>query len=90
LYVSRQRAVFVGCGVIGREVAHSALVSGIVAVYAYRGESDEAFWWLDRAYGEKDPILIHIKYSVEFDLRHAVFCASRRKMRETLATQLAL
>jgi hypothetical protein len=88
--VSRQRAVFVRCGVIGREVAHSALVSGIAAVHAHRGESDEASKWLDQAYGEKDPILFYIKYSVEFDLRYAVFCASRRKTRETLATQLAL
>jgi TolB-like protein/tetratricopeptide (TPR) repeat protein len=44
--------------------------SGIAAVYAYRGESDEAFKWLDRAYAEKDPLLYAIKYRTEFDKLH--------------------
>jgi adenylate cyclase len=30
-------------------------------IYAYRGESDEAFKWLDRAYAQKDALLHQIK-----------------------------
>jgi TolB-like protein/tetratricopeptide (TPR) repeat protein len=44
--------------------------SGIAAVYAFRGESDEAFKWLDRAYAEKDPLLYGIKFRTEFDKLH--------------------
>jgi TolB-like protein len=40
---------------------------GIAAVYAFRGEADEAFKWLDRAYDEKDALLYRIKFSREFD-----------------------
>jgi tetratricopeptide (TPR) repeat protein len=45
--------------------------SSIAATYAFRGESDEAFKWLDRAYAEKDPLLYGIKYRTEFDKLHA-------------------
>ena len=38
---------------------------GIAEAYAYRGEKDEAFRWLDRAYAQKDPLL----YLVKGDLR---------------------
>ncbi len=41
--------------------------SGFAAVYAFRGESDEAFKWLDRAYAEKEPRLFRIKFATEFD-----------------------
>ena len=44
--------------------------SGIATVYAFRGETDEAFKWLDRAYAEKDPLLYGIKYRTEFDKLH--------------------
>jgi TolB-like protein/predicted Zn-dependent protease len=44
--------------------------SGIAAVYACRGEIDEAFKWLERAYSERDPILYRIKYSREYDNLH--------------------
>lgn len=44
--------------------------SGIAAVYAFRGESDEAFKWLDRAYSQKDPLLFRINFSMEFDTLH--------------------
>ena len=44
--------------------------SGIAAVYAFRGESDIAFKWLDRAYAEKDALLYSIKYRTEFDKLH--------------------
>jgi TolB-like protein/tetratricopeptide (TPR) repeat protein len=37
----------------------------IAEAHAYRGESDEAFRWLDRAYAQKDPSL----YLVKGDLR---------------------
>jgi TolB-like protein/Flp pilus assembly protein TadD len=38
----------------------------IAQVYAFRGESDEAFKWLDRAYEQKDVSLSHIKGDVPF------------------------
>jgi TolB-like protein/Flp pilus assembly protein TadD len=44
--------------------------SGIATVYAFRGESDQAFKWLDRAYTQKDPLLYRIKFSTEFDKLH--------------------
>ena len=34
---------------------------GIAEAYAYRGEKDEAFRWLDRAYAQKDPLLYLVK-----------------------------
>jgi hypothetical protein len=33
----------------------------IAEVYAFRGQSDEAFVWLDRAYAKHDDGLIHTK-----------------------------
>jgi hypothetical protein len=33
----------------------------IAELYAYRGQSDEAMSWLDRAYAQKDPELATIK-----------------------------
>jgi tetratricopeptide (TPR) repeat protein len=39
----------------------------IANVYAFRGESDEALRWLERAYSQKDPGLIYVK--VELPLR---------------------
>jgi TolB-like protein len=48
----------------------ATLPSGIGAVYAYRGEADEAFNWLDRAFKQKDPLLSRLKYSTEFDNLH--------------------
>ena len=44
--------------------------SGVAAAYAFRGESDEAFKWLDRAYAEKDTLLHAIKYRTEFNKLH--------------------
>jgi TolB-like protein len=44
--------------------------AGIGAVYAYRGESAEAFRWLDRAYEQKDSLLYRIKFAPEFDKLH--------------------
>jgi TolB-like protein/Flp pilus assembly protein TadD len=38
----------------------------IAQVYAFRGESDEAFNWLDRAYEQKDVGLSHFKGDVAF------------------------
>jgi adenylate cyclase len=34
---------------------------GIAEVYAYRGQSDEAMHWLERAYAQKDPNLCYLK-----------------------------
>jgi TolB-like protein/DNA-binding winged helix-turn-helix (wHTH) protein/Tfp pilus assembly protein PilF len=44
--------------------------SAVASAYAYLGESDEAFKWLDRAYTEKDTLLHGIKYRTEFDKLH--------------------
>jgi TolB-like protein len=35
--------------------------SGIAEVYAFRGQSDEAMDWLERAYAQKDPSLYYVK-----------------------------
>ena len=35
--------------------------SGIAEVYAFRGQSDEAMHWLERAYVQKDPSLYYVK-----------------------------
>jgi hypothetical protein len=53
-------------------------IAGVAAAYAFRGESDEAFKWLDRAYAQKDTLLHAIKYRAEFnklhnDLRYKAF-----------------
>ena len=34
---------------------------GVAAIHAYRGEFDQAFAWLDRAYRQKDSSLVYIK-----------------------------
>lgn len=44
--------------------------SGIAAAYAFRGETDEAFKWLNRAYAQRDPLLYRIKFTTEFDNLH--------------------
>ena len=33
----------------------------IAEIYAWRGEKDQAFMWLDRAYGQRDGGLIGLK-----------------------------
>jgi hypothetical protein len=38
---------------------------GIADVYAFRGQSDEAMHWLERAYAQKDPELFRIKSQTE-------------------------
>ena len=50
----------------------------VAEVYAFRGESDEAFKWLDRAYAEKDHRLSFVKVSselkrIESDPRYKAF-----------------
>ena len=43
----------------------------IAQVYAYRGESDKSFEWLERAYKQRDPGLPEIKTDPLFkNLRH--------------------
>ena len=39
---------------------------GIARVFAYRGESDRTFEWLDRAYRERNPVLPYIKGDPNF------------------------
>ena len=51
---------------------------GIAQVHAFRGESDESFKWLDRAYAQKDAALEYIKgnpllRNLEGDLRYKTF-----------------
>jgi tetratricopeptide (TPR) repeat protein len=55
----------------------------VAEVYAFRGEKDEAFEWLERAYAQHDPGLAQMKgdpllKSLESDPRYAAFL---RKMR---------
>jgi len=49
----------------------------VAEVYAFRGESDEAFKWLDRAYEQKDSLVHGVKYSqlkkFESDARYKEF-----------------
>jgi TolB-like protein/predicted Zn-dependent protease len=49
---------------------YANIPSAVASVFAFRGESDEAFKWLDRAYEQKDPLLYRIKVSPEFDKLH--------------------
>jgi len=50
--------------------SYANIPSGLAAVYAFRGESDQAFKWLDRAYAQKDPLLYRVTYATEFDNLH--------------------
>jgi TolB-like protein/DNA-binding winged helix-turn-helix (wHTH) protein/Tfp pilus assembly protein PilF len=52
------------------KIAATVPPHGIAGIYAFRGESDEAFKWLDLAYVQKDPLLFRIKYATEFDNLH--------------------
>jgi TolB-like protein/DNA-binding winged helix-turn-helix (wHTH) protein/Flp pilus assembly protein TadD len=49
----------------------ASIPAGVAAVYAFRGESDDAFKWLERAYEQKDALLYRLKFSPEFDRVHA-------------------
>ena len=50
--------------------SYSSIPAGIAAIYAFRGESDEAFKWLDRAFEQKDSLLYRIKFTPEFNGVH--------------------
>jgi TolB-like protein/thioredoxin-like negative regulator of GroEL len=57
---------------------HAQRAYEIAGVYAFRGETDEAFQWLDRAYSQKDPYLVSIKGNpmlkkIESDPRYKAF-----------------
>jgi TolB-like protein/Flp pilus assembly protein TadD len=52
---------------LSTEAPHPYLIA---QVYAFRGESDEAFKWLDRAYSQRDPSLVFVKSQPMF--RHLV------------------
>ncbi|MBV8496830.1 MAG: TIR domain-containing protein [Gammaproteobacteria bacterium] len=65
------------------KVGAQGYASEIADVYAYRGDADRAFAWLERAYRQKDPGLYQIKSdtflgSVRNDPRYAAFL---RKMK---------
>jgi len=51
----------------------------IAAVYAFRGDADKAFEWLDRAYEQQDPGVMAIidnpfTRELQSDPRFAAFC----------------
>jgi TolB-like protein len=48
---------------LNKEGRHPYLIA---QVYAFRGQSDEAFKWLDRAYEQKDPSLVFVKSQAMF------------------------
>ena len=55
----------------------------IAEVHAFRGDKDEAFAWLERAYAQRDPGLTEMKgdpllRSLEDDPRHAAFMKKMR------------
>jgi TolB-like protein len=51
--------------------SYGYIPSGVAGIYAFRGESNEAFKWLDLAYAQKDPLLFRIKYSWDFNNLHS-------------------
>ena len=53
-------------------VAKSAapLAYRIAAVYAWRGEKDQAFEWLERAYRQRDGALAGVKMDLLFESLH--------------------
>ena len=68
---------------LGREQDSNAALAGLIAkyhalaayqiaqVYAYRGESDKSFEWLERAYEQRDPGLPEFNSDPLFkNLRH--------------------
>jgi TolB-like protein/DNA-binding winged helix-turn-helix (wHTH) protein/Flp pilus assembly protein TadD len=80
---------------LGREQDSKAALAALIAkydtvasyqiaqVYAYRGESDKAFEWLERAYEQRDPGLPEIKSNPLFknlyhDPRYAAFLKKMR------------
>jgi TolB-like protein/thioredoxin-like negative regulator of GroEL len=57
---------------------HAQRAYELAGIYAFRGETDEAFRWLDRAYDQKDPYLYSIKGNpmlkkIEGDPRYRAF-----------------
>ena len=75
---------------LGRETDSDAALAGLIAkhsdesafqiaeVYAYRGQLDKAFEWLNRAYDERDPGVPEIKTdplleNLRHDRRYLVF-----------------
>ncbi|HEY3655247.1 MAG TPA: hypothetical protein VGL34_09655 [Steroidobacteraceae bacterium] len=40
---------------------------GIARVYAYRGQSETAFEWLERAYRDRDPAMPYLKGDPSFE-----------------------
>jgi TolB-like protein/Tfp pilus assembly protein PilF len=57
---------------------HAQRAYEIAGIYAFRGETNEAFQWLDRAYSQKDPYLVSIKGNpmlkkIESDPRYEAF-----------------
>jgi hypothetical protein len=48
------------------DCCHAAAALQIAQAYAYRGERDKAFEWLDRSYQQKDQGLVNIKTDAFF------------------------
>ena len=43
------------------DLYHESAAIQVAQAYAYRGERDKAFEWLDRSYAQKDPGLVNVK-----------------------------
>ena len=77
IFVASPTGVAAGAGeLIKTEAADEAYQ--IAEIYAWRGEKDQAFMWLDRAYAQHDGGLIEVKAdkllaSLRADARYAAF-----------------
>ncbi|MGO9632296.1 MAG: TIR domain-containing protein [Steroidobacteraceae bacterium] len=86
----KQQGLAIAYYALGRKTESDAALAGmlkhqadtsalsIAEVYAFRGQSDEAMHWLERAYAQKDPYLYSIKgdpllRNVEDDRRYKAF-----------------
>jgi TolB-like protein/Tfp pilus assembly protein PilF len=86
----KQQGLAIAYYALGRKTESDAALAGmlkdqadtnalsIAEVYAFRGQSDEAMHWLERAYAQKDPYLYSIKgdpllRNLEDDRRYKVF-----------------
>jgi TolB-like protein/DNA-binding winged helix-turn-helix (wHTH) protein/Flp pilus assembly protein TadD len=52
---------------LNKDASHPYLIA---QTYAFRGQLDEAFQWLERAYAPRDPLLYQIKFTPAFDKLH--------------------
>jgi TolB-like protein/cytochrome c-type biogenesis protein CcmH/NrfG len=65
-YFAMGRKADSGAALALLETKYANYPFGIAEVYAFRGESNEALKWLDRAYAQKDIFLYNLKFSPPF------------------------